>query len=146
MLEKLTGNVNVQKLREILRLEADFNALHKIIFNNRSILSLEATEAMPTEVTGGRRLQTTTQLVLNKKLIASMSNVRKISAVTIHTNAANCYDRVGHFVASLCTQYFRLEILHLAVLFKTIPSMKIFLRTSHRVHNLHYLEEKDQPF
>ena len=33
MLEKLPGNISVLKLQVILLLEADFNALHKIIFN-----------------------------------------------------------------------------------------------------------------
>ena len=55
MLEKVAGNVNVQKLRAILLLEADFNALHKIIFNNRLIPNLEVANAIPMEVIGGRR-------------------------------------------------------------------------------------------
>ena len=55
MLEKVAGNINVQKLRTILLLEADFNAMHKIIFNNRLIPSIEADKAIPMEVIGGRR-------------------------------------------------------------------------------------------
>ena len=55
MLEKVAGNVNVQKLRTILLLEADFNAMHKIIFSNRLIPKIEADNAAPIEVTGGRR-------------------------------------------------------------------------------------------
>ena len=42
ILEKSLGNANMQKLRAILLLEADFNVLHKIIFNRRMILVLEA--------------------------------------------------------------------------------------------------------
>ena len=78
MLAKVAGNVNVQKLRAILLLEADFNAMHKIIFNNRLIPELEATDAIPPEVIGGRRTQAATHLALNKKLIAGIANVRKI--------------------------------------------------------------------
>ena len=33
MLEKSEGNVHISKLRAILLLEADFNALNKIVFN-----------------------------------------------------------------------------------------------------------------
>ena len=54
ILEKQTGNVNVQKLWAILLLEADFNTLHELIFNNRLILTLEVTNAMLMEVIGGR--------------------------------------------------------------------------------------------
>ena len=56
MLEKVAGNIDVQKLRAILLLEADFNALHKIIFNNRLIPKLEEAETIPIEIIGGRRL------------------------------------------------------------------------------------------
>ena len=55
MLETLTDNVNIQKLRATLLLEADFNALHKIIFNNKLIPNLEVMEDMLIEVIGGRR-------------------------------------------------------------------------------------------
>ena len=41
MLEKLPGNINVSKLRAILLLEADFNALNKILFNTRVMLLME---------------------------------------------------------------------------------------------------------
>ena len=55
MLEKVAGNIDVQKLRAILLLEADFNAMHKIIFNNQLISSMEAANTILMEVIGGRR-------------------------------------------------------------------------------------------
>ena len=72
--------------------------------------------------------------------------MRKFPAVTICADATNCYDRVAHSFASLCAQCFRLEISHLAVLFRTIQSMKMFLRTSYGVSNLYYLGDEDQSF
>ena len=53
MLEKSAGNIHVQKLRVILLLEADFNAMYKIIFNNRLIPNIEVVNAIPMEVIGG---------------------------------------------------------------------------------------------
>ena len=146
ILEKLISNVGIQKLRATLLLEADFNTLHKIMFNNRLIPTLEVGKAMLIEVKGRRRSKAATHLVLSKTLIANASIVRKLLAVTICADAANCYDRVAHSFASLCTQYFRLEILCLVVLFRIIQSMKTFLRTSHRVSDSHYLGDKDKPF
>ena len=55
MLEKEAGNVDVTKLRVILLLEADFNELDKIIFNNRILPKLEQDKAISAEVIGGRR-------------------------------------------------------------------------------------------
>ena len=53
ILEKSAGNVHVQKLRVVLLLEVDFNAMHKIIFNNRLILNIEVVNAIPIEVIRG---------------------------------------------------------------------------------------------
>ena len=55
MLEKVSGNINVQKPRAVLLLEADFNMMQKIIFNNRLNPKLEAANTIPMEVIGGRR-------------------------------------------------------------------------------------------
>ena len=55
ILDKLAGNENTQKLRTMLLLEANFNVMHEIIFNNRLILSIKAINATPIEVIGGRR-------------------------------------------------------------------------------------------
>jgi hypothetical protein len=41
MLEKSSRNINIAKLRAILLLEADFNALNKIIFNIRVMPLME---------------------------------------------------------------------------------------------------------
>ena len=49
--------------------------MYKIIFNNRLIPTLEATNVIPREVIGGRRSQATTHLALDKKLIANIVNV-----------------------------------------------------------------------
>ena len=133
MLEKVAGNINVQKLRAILLLEADFNALNKIVFNNRLIPKLEEVDAIPVEIIGGRRAQVATHLTLSKKLIADMSNVRKVP-------------RVAHPFSSLCAQYFRLTLSHLVVLFRVIQSMKMFLRTSHGLSQHAHAGENGRPF
>ena len=54
MLEKVVGNVQVQKLRAILLLEVDFNTMYKIIFNNRLMPNIEAMNAILIEIIGGR--------------------------------------------------------------------------------------------
>ena len=47
ILEKSLGNINIQKLRVILLLEADFNVLCKIIFNDRMMPVLEEKMRFP---------------------------------------------------------------------------------------------------
>ena len=74
MLEKSIGNVQVSKLRAILLLEADFNILNKIIFNNHTLLLLEVSQSISYEIIGGRRGQLSIYVALNKKLVSNISN------------------------------------------------------------------------
>ena len=127
-------------------LEADFNAMHKIIFNNRLILNIEAANAILIEVIGGQRSQVATYLALDNKLISNIVNVRKLPIITICANTTNCYDRVAHPFASICIQYFGVELSYLVVLFRAIQSMKIFLQTVFRVSEKYYSGDEGRPF
>ena len=55
ILEKAPGKILVLKLRAILLLEANFNALCKVIFNRRILLTLESKNLILAEVIGSRR-------------------------------------------------------------------------------------------
>ena len=46
-------NIHISKLRAILLLEVDFNALNKIVFNNKALLAIKASKTIPLEVIGG---------------------------------------------------------------------------------------------
>ena len=66
MLEKNPVKFLVEKLWALLLLEADFNALHKINFNDRLMPSLELSSAILHEIIGGRISQATIHLALRK--------------------------------------------------------------------------------
>jgi len=63
---------------------------------------LEEKSIIPYEIIGRRQTQSATHLVLNKKLIVDIANVRKRPIVTICTDTINYYDRVVYPFASLC--------------------------------------------
>ena len=58
MLEKTTGNIQVDKLRAILLMEADFNFLSKLVFGYRLVKQVEAHHWFPDELYGSRALLT----------------------------------------------------------------------------------------
>ena len=62
------------KLRVILLLEADFNALYKIIFNKKILLILEQNKLILKEILRGRKEQSAIHIVINKKVIANILN------------------------------------------------------------------------
>ena len=53
MLEKVAGNVNVDKLRAILLMEADFNFVNKLMFGSRLIRWITDKGRLPKELYGG---------------------------------------------------------------------------------------------
>ena len=111
----------------ILLLEASFNTMHKVIFNNRLLSSIEVVKAILIEIIGRRRSQGVTYLVLVKKLISDIASVRKLPTITVCAIVTNYYKRVAHPFASLYMQYFGAEIIYLAILFRAIHLIKIFL-------------------
>ena len=101
-------------------MEADFNAVYEIIFNRRRMPRLEEDKIILKEIIGSRRTQAVMHLILNKKLITDIVNIRKLPTITIYADATNCYNRVAYSFTSLCTQYFSLDITCLLVLFKAM--------------------------
>ena len=55
MLEKLKGVIDVPKLRAMVMLEADLNALNKILSNGRVMLTIEKKQRITYEIIGVRR-------------------------------------------------------------------------------------------
>lgn len=96
MLKKLPGSVNVQKLRAI-----KFNSMHEIVFNWRVMQRLELKDEIPSEIIRGYRNQSAIHLALSKKLIADISNMQKLSVVTVCADATNCCNLIAHSFASL---------------------------------------------
>ena len=110
------------------------------------MLNIEAMNAILIKIIGGRQSKVATHLALDKKLISDIANMMKLPMITIYTDVTNCYDRVAHPFASLCTQYFGLDLSYLVVLFRAIQSMKMFLRTAFGVSEHYYSGDDDRPF
>jgi hypothetical protein len=66
--------------------------------------------------------------------------------ITTCTDAINYYNRVAYPFASICTQYFRLELSHLLVLFRVIQLMNLFLITLFGILTNSYSRDKDRLF
>ena len=133
------GKMQISDVRETRNL----NPIDKITFNNRLILIIEVANKILIEVIEGRRFKVVTYLALNKKFLASIANARELPIITIYTHTTNYYNVVAHSFASLCAQYFTLEIVCFVVLFRVIQSMKMLLRTSCSGFENYYLGNND---
>ena len=55
MLEKIKGNINVDKLRAILLMEADYNFVSKLLLGVRLMYAIEGRKGFPEELGGSRK-------------------------------------------------------------------------------------------
>ena len=146
MLEKYPCKILVSKLRDILMFETDFNALHKIIFNQCIIPALEQHNNIPMKIVGGCKGQATINVAINKKLIEDICNEVNTPCVVIITDATNRYDIIAHPFASLTAQHFVFCIDYILELLQAIQSMTKFLCTSFGVSSTFHSITSYSPF
>jgi hypothetical protein len=129
MLEKEKGNKLISKLRAILLMEADFNAANKIIFGIRMLDNVRQYKLMPEEIFSEQN-KMADDGALAKILFYDISRQLKLPAGLASVDAANCYDRVAHAIASLVFQACGVHASSCAYILKAIQDMKFFLRTA----------------
>ena len=146
MLEKSKGNIQVEKLRALLLLEADLNAFHKIIFNGRVLSSIKERKEIPIEIIGNRRKQSAHHIILEKKLISNISNQIKLPIIMISANTTNCFDRMAHPFAAITCRHFGLQIKYILILFLSIQSIRMYLKISFSILTSYYTGTSDRLF
>ena len=146
MLEKEAGNINVEKLRAILLLEADFNCINKLYFGHRMMRRGEQDGLLQEECFGSVRHRHPHLLALTRKCLIDYSRLTLTTLAVASVDAAQCYDRIQHTMASLACQCWGIPTPALATLLKTVQMMKIYLRTAHGDTEDHIPNDGEVPF
>eukprot|EP00804_Cyclotella_cryptica_P024800 CCRYP_001751-RA/>CCRYP_001751-RA protein AED:0.66 eAED:0.66 QI:0/-1/0/1/-1/0/1/0/248 len=129
MIEKSPGVKLISKLRAILLMEADFNAANKIIFGQRMLNNARKNDLMPDEIFSERQ-RMAEDGILAKVLFYDISRQLKAPAALASVDAANCYDRVAHAVASLVFRAMGAKLPMTLSMLTAIQQMQFFLRTA----------------
>ncbi len=146
MLEKLKGNINVEKLRGILLMEADYNFLSKLLLGVRLMRSVEARQGFPEELAGSRKRYEAIDVALNRKLVSDMMRQMKRPGTIIGVDAASCYDRIVHSIVILIARHEGLSLLPLLSLFGVIQRMKYFVRIGYGESTSYYGGRRITPY
>jgi hypothetical protein len=128
MLEKTLGVTLVSKLRAILLMEADFNALNNIMYGVRMMQNARAHRLMPEEIYS-KKNQMADDGTLTKTLFYDVTHQARIPAAIASVDASNCYDWIAHAMASLVFQAFGVPASAVGSMLSAIKNMKFFLRT-----------------
>lgn len=129
MLEKEMGNKLINKLRAILLMEADFNATNKIIFGERMLDNARKYKLLPDDIFSEKQRMADDGAV-SKILFYDIVRQLKRPAGLASVDAANCYDRVAHAIASMVFQAFGTPPSACTSMLTAIQEMKFFLRTA----------------
>merc|ERR1712194_332832 len=109
MLEKIAGVAVVTKLRAILLMEADFNCHNRIIFGDRMMKLARKNGLVPEEIYSekGKTLEDT---ILQHVLVYDIARQLRRPLLVASVDAAQCYDKIAHVVASLTLRPTKYEI------------------------------------
>ena len=108
MLEKMCGVWLVSKLRAILLMEADFNAMNKEVYGVRMLEEARKCKLVPEEIFSEWNC-TDDNGGLEKTLFYDIALQLRIPAAIASVDASNCYDCIAHAMASLIFQSFCVE-------------------------------------
>ncbi len=128
MLEKVIGVRLVSKLRAILLMEADFNAMNKEVYGVRMLEEARKYKLIPEEVLSEKNRMGDNG-GLAKTLFYDIVRQTQSSAANASVDASNCYDRIAHAMASQIFQSIGVQATTVAAMLETIQEMKFFLRT-----------------
>ena len=101
MLEKVKGNINVEKLRGILLMEADYKFVSKLLIGVRLMNSKENRNGFSEELGGTRKRHEAANIVLNRRITSDILRQLRRPGTITGVDAASCYDRIVHSLVIL---------------------------------------------
>jgi hypothetical protein len=108
MLEKMFGVRLVSKLRAILLMEADFNAMNKEVYGVRMLDKAQKHKLIPEEIFS-KKNRTANDRGFTKLLFYNILHQTHSAVAIALVDASNCYDRIAHAMSSLIFQSFGVE-------------------------------------
>ncbi len=123
MLEKMFGVRLVSKLRAILLMEADFNAMNKEVYGVRMLDTARKYKLVPEEIFSEKN-RMADDGGLAKTLFYDIMRQTRSPAAIASVDASNCYNWIAHAMALLIFQSFGVEDTAVAMMLETIKEMR----------------------
>jgi hypothetical protein len=120
----------VSKLRAILLMEADFNAMNKEVYGVRMLDNARRYKLIPEEIFS-KQNRTADDGGLAKTLFYDIAHQTRTPAAIASVDASNCYDWIAHAMASLIFQSFGVKSTAVSAMLETIQEMNFFLQTAY---------------
>ena len=120
----------VSKLRAILLMEADFNAMNKEVYGVRMLDKAWKYKLILEEIFS-KKNRMADDGGLAKMLYYDIVRQTRSAAAIALVDTSNCYNRIAHAMASLIFQSFGVKSTAVLVMLETIQKMKFFLQPAY---------------
>ena len=111
-------------------MEAYCNAANKIVYGNQMLANARKYKLMPEDIFSERN-RMADDGGLTKVLLYDIVRQRRVPVGIASVDAANCYNRVAHSIASLVFQSFGVGEKSVTAMLEAIEEMKFYLRTAY---------------
>ena len=123
MLEKIFGCSLITKLCSIFLMEANFNAINKIIYGIRMLLNnVRKYKLMPEEVFSKRNRLADNRTLSKVLFYDIVRSCRRLAGIAL-LDADNCYDRIAHPMLSMVLQAIGVPANAVKLMLSTIQDM-----------------------
>lgn len=129
MLEKKPGVIEVDKLRAILLMEADFNFANHLYFGRRMKAAAEEHGVIPDDTFGSRENKSSIEVSLCRMLFFDLVRQLRFNVVLGSYDAQSCYDRVVHSFTSMAVRAMGITMQIINTMLCAIQMMQFHLRT-----------------
>jgi hypothetical protein len=126
LLEKVFGNIYIDKMQAICLLEADYNWLNFVFAKQMMDKAFEG-DIIPAEQFAKRGSQAT-EGVLTSGLFCNIAQALHKTAAIKSVDLANCYDAVAHPIASIALQSFKVCKVMVAMMLYLLKTMTWYLK------------------
>jgi hypothetical protein len=129
LLEKVFGNIYIDKMRAICLLETNYNWLNKFVFAKQMMDKAFQGDIIPVEQFAKRRSQAT-EGVLTSGLFCDIAWALHKTTAIESVDLANCYDDVAHRIVIIALQSFKVCKVMVAMMLYVLETMTWYLKTA----------------
>jgi hypothetical protein len=130
---KEPGNFNLERLRTIVLLEADYNTNCKKVGRD-AMKSAEALAKDPAAVApeqyGSRKRHRAIEVCLNMRLVDDILRQTRRAGAICSNDAKSCYDRIIHAILSICLQRIGMKENPIRSTLETLQQLQHHIRTA----------------
>ncbi len=129
LLEKVFGNIYIDKMLAVCLLEANYSWLNKFVFAKLMTDKAFQGEIIPAEQFAKRGSQVT-EGVLTSGLFCDLAWALHKTVALESVDLANCYDAVAHLITSIALQSFKVHKVMVAMMLYVLKTMTWYLKTA----------------